>query len=201
MSQIIESYYPPAVETHDSGSSPPSPPEQFFLFDEVDRGSELLRIDEDRKASRHTGSILERRQELYDAICERLAAGVAIRKVCRIYGVGRNTVRAIVRRLEASGKMEPLKRRLAAKYGEVIELGTDFFLEKLEAGEVPVTAIPVAVGIFADKKALLEGEPTAILGKSDVKQISIDGVNGFWERMKRLKGQVLETAQIAAPGE
>lgn len=137
---------------------------QARLFDELDLGSELLGIEEDRRSNKHTGATLDRRAELRDAICLKLCEGVSIRSVCKEFGVGRNTVSKLVKRLEEAGRMEPYKKRVSAKLGQIVEAGTEEFLRKLDAGEVPVNVIPVAVGIFADKKALLDGEATTIVG-------------------------------------
>lgn len=137
---------------------------QAVLFDELDLGSELLRIEEDRASNKHTGGTLEKREELRDVICLRLVEGSSIRAVCKEYGVGRNTVSKLVKRLETAGKMEPYKKRVSSKLGAIVEAGADEFLRKLDAGEVPVNVIPVAVGIFSDKKALLDGEATVNVG-------------------------------------
>lgn len=139
--------------------------EQAELFDDLDAGCELLSIEADRTGGRHTGSTLERRAELRDAICLRLVSGVSQREVCRVFHVGRNTVAKLVERLEGQGKMEPYKKRMARKLGQVIEDCVEVFHEKLEKGLVPVQVLPIAAGIFADKRALLEGEPTSILGR------------------------------------
>lgn len=133
---------------------------QAFLFNEMDFGAELLVIEEDRSANRHTGGTLAKRTELRDAICEQLVEGVSVRQVCRKFGVGRNTVSKLVDRLERDGKMEPYKKRVSKRMGQIVESGTELLLEKLEDGTVPVSMLPVMVGIISDKKALIDGEPS-----------------------------------------
>ncbi len=134
---------------------------QAFLFDEVDLGRELLSIAEDKAGNCHTGTTLERRQALYDEICLRLAEGVSVRKIAKTYGVGRNTLGAIRERLVTSGKMEPYKKRVSASLARVIEGGLELLEEKIDKGDVPTNVLPVVVGVAVDKKALIDGEPTA----------------------------------------
>lgn len=167
-------------------------PKQPFLFDDVDAGCELLTIEADRAANKHTGSTLEKRVELFDEICLRLAAGVSMRNVARIYGVGRNTVAAIARKLEEAGKMEPYKKRMAGKLGVAIEMGTDLILEGMEKGLFPLQALPVAVGILSDKKALLDGEPTSILGKQAGAQLSQEEWDRYLANLPSAKAGVIE---------
>lgn len=163
---------PELVPLNDGTLSPEEFRRQAFLFDVLDLGSELLVIEEDRAANKHTGKTLERREELRDLICTRLCEGMSIRAVSRAYGVGRNTVSKLVQRLEAAGKMEPYKKRVSAKLGALVEAGVDAFMEKLANDEVPVNVIPVAVGIFSDKKALLDGEATTIVGTTAKPELS-----------------------------
>lgn len=171
---------------------------QAELFDRVDVGCELLSIEEDRAANKHTGSTLERREALRNEICERLCQGVSIRQVCREFApLGRNTVAALVRRLEASGKMEPYKKRMSAKMGQLVEMGTDLLLERAETGDIPTNVLPVMVGIFSDKKALIDGEPTTILEKRGNEEFSQAAYDRWLADLKRVK-EVPATVSIDA---
>ena len=75
--------------------------------------------------------------------------------------VSRNTVAGLIRRAEASGKVEPYKARVSARLGRAVEAGVECWTEAVEAGKISPSQIPVAVGIFADKKAMLDGEATS----------------------------------------
>ncbi len=174
------------------------PPQQSALFDEVDLGSELLSIEQDRATNKHTGSTLDRRQALRDEICMRLCSGLSQRRVAKLYGVGRNTVAALVDRLEKAGKMEPYKKRMAAKLGQGIEQGTDLLLERLEAGDVTTHDLPVVVGILSDKRALLLGDPTSI-----IESTSAPGLNqAAWDKVLEaitVESSVTIDSQSTAP--
>jgi transposase len=135
---------------------PPSDDDQPELFSDPDVGAELLRIESDAAAGKATGSTLAARIEMRDQICERLCGGMSIREVCRLYHVGRNTVSALVRRLESAGKMEPVKRRLAAKLSQVAEMSADLLLERIDGGDVPTNVLPISMGVACDKKAAME---------------------------------------------
>jgi hypothetical protein len=168
---------------------------QAALFSDLDLGSELLTIEQDAKAGRHTGTTLERRRELVEVICERLAGGMSIRDICKLYGVGRNTVSALMQRLEAAGRLEPYKKRIAAKLGLAVEMGMDRYLEALASGAVDPDKIPVAVGIFSDKRALLEGEPTVI---AEVRVLAPESINAWVDSLPRVMGEVIELPALPA---
>jgi transposase-like protein len=163
---------------------------QALLFDEIDAGSELLTIEQDRTANRHTGSTLERREELRAAICDRLCEGVSQRRIAREFGVSRNTLAKLIERLETAGKMEPHKKRMSRKLARVIEAGTEEFMTMLEEGRVPVNVLPVAVGIFSDKKALLDGEPTAIVTTTEKPAIQPADWDRWLESLPRANGPI-----------
>jgi transposase len=150
-SNVIELQPAPAVEL-----------EQSPLFDEIDVGSELLTIEEDEANGKyqHTATTLERRRALREDICERIVQGVSERQLARIYKVGRNTLRKLRIRLEQSGKLEPLKRRLAGKLGQVAELSADLCIERLESGDVQSNVLPIMMGVALDKKGQLEAGET-----------------------------------------
>lgn len=161
---------------------------QAALFDEVDVGRELLSIEEDKAAGKHTGTTLERRQVLFDEICMRLVEGVSQRTIARKYGVGRNTLAAMATRLEAAGKLEPYKKRVSRKLGLLVELGTDLMLERVERGDVPTNVLPVMVGIAFDKRALLENEPTAILGTQGKEEFTQAAYDRWLDALPQAKG-------------
>ena len=58
-------------------------------------------------------------------------------------------------------------------------------IERLEAGTVPSNVVSVMVGIFADKKALLDGDATVRVEHAGV-QVTVEMVRSEFERMKRL---------------
>lgn len=175
-------------------------PRQDFLFDPVDLGSELLTIDRDAQAGKHTGTTLERRRALYDEICLRLAEGVSMRKISKTYGVSRNTLAGIQQRLVTSGKMEPYKKRVSAKLGAVVEMSADLLMERLESGDVPTNVLPIAMGVASDKKALIDGEPTSIVVTAEVglNQESWDGFLAGISKPKEIEVTVTPVAPADA---
>lgn len=160
---------------------------ELFSTGEADDGRELLTVDADRAGSKHNGKTLERRERLRDEICLRLCEGLSQRAVCRIYGVGRNTIAALVSRLERDGKMEPYKKRMSARLARVIEAGTELFMERVEKGDVPTNVLPVAVGIFSDKKAMLDGEATVIVGQAARPELTQEGWDRWLAELPRAK--------------
>ena len=108
-----------------------------------------------------SGLLTERDQSLVDAILSSFVAGATQRQIAERYKVSRNTIAQMVRRAEADGRLEPYKARLSARLGRAVEAGIEHWTEAVEAGKVSASQIPVAVGIFTDKKLLLDGEATS----------------------------------------
>ena len=108
-----------------------------------------------------SGVLTERDQSLVDSILSSFVAGATQRQIAERFKVSRNTIAQMVRRAEADGRLEPYKARLSARLGRAVEAGIEHWTEAVEAGKVSASQIPVAVGIFTDKKLLLDGEATS----------------------------------------
>ena len=108
-----------------------------------------------------SGALTERDQKLVDAILSSFVAGATQRQIAERFKVSRNTIAQLVKRAEADGRLEPYKARLSARLGRAVEAGIEHWTEAVEAGKVSASQIPVAVGIFTDKKLLLDGEATS----------------------------------------
>ena len=108
-----------------------------------------------------SGALIERQAELVDVILERFAAGSSQREIARVFGISTNTVAGVVARATAAGRIEAYKTRVSAKLAGAIEGGIEVWTDALRAGLLNPAQIPLAVGIFSDKKALLDGEPTS----------------------------------------
>ena len=119
-----------------------------------------------------SGGIIERQAELVDVILERFASGASQREIARVFSVSTNTVAGIVSRATASGRIEAYKTRVSAKLAGAIEGGIEFWTDALRAGTLNPAQIPLAVGIFSDKKALLDGEATS---RVEVRQVEPSG--------------------------
>ena len=104
-------------------------------------------LDDDRKCLR---------------LVELMLMGCGTRKIAGVLHSSREAVRAARAALEAQGRILPLKERVVRLLGEVIELGAEQYEAALENDLVPVATIPIAVGIFCDKRALMLHTPTAI---------------------------------------
>lgn len=138
-----------------------APPQQLF-FAEAGQTAFFAGEDSDqaRRYAAHTGTTAERRGEIIETALEMVLQGHSQRQVAHLMRLSRNTLAVLMRRWEQEGRLEPLKQRISARLGRAIEAGVEAWTDALEAGAVPVQTIPVAVGIFTDKKALLDGEAT-----------------------------------------
>lgn len=157
-------------------------PSAPWLFDEEQlptRPEVLTAVREQRY--RHTGARFLADEQLALRLVELLTVGWGVKRIARELEVSPETVRAAREELVRQCKLGPYKERVAAIMQEVVELGTDKYLEALQNGDVPAAQIPVGVGIFADKRALLLGEPTVVAGGLGVggKALSLEKLNAW----------------------
>ena len=108
----------------------------------------------------HTGKSLQRDPEQLRAMLEDFLAGLSERELSRRYHVGRNTLRAGLRELEAAGKLEPLKKRVSDRLLRLGQLAIGAAEQALEAGDIDPRALPALIGVPLEKAALLAGEAT-----------------------------------------
>lgn len=114
------------------------------------------------KAFVHTGKIVTKDDEFCDEVCRAILAGAKSRAVARHFRISRNSIRAITAHMEAAGKLEPLKQRLAADCFYAAGLGIENSIELLHQGKFPAAVLPTLVGVFMDKGLLLTGSATVI---------------------------------------
>lgn len=130
-----------------------------------------------------SGKIVEQDREKVDAVLMAFASGIGKKRIARAFGLSPHTVRGIVQRAEAAGKIAPYKQRMSVRLAQAIELGVEQYIEALEEGKIAPGQIPVGVGILTDKKALLDGEATSRVERTDGPSLA-----EVIERMKRAKG-------------
>jgi len=153
---------------------PPLP----VVLDAVDE--RLLAVVDQRPE--FSGERVERDVQLVDAVLGAFAGGVSQRRIAAAFKLSRNTVAALIRRAEDAGRIEPYKGRLSGKLARAIEAGLEQWTDAVEAGQLSAGQIPVAVGIFQDKKLLLDGEATSRVEHQE--RVNVEDV---MERLRRLR--------------
>ncbi len=124
------------------------------------QGLELLSIDADRAANRCTAAGLDARTELRAAILHCIAEGrLGTRRIADVFGVSRETVRALWRKAAESQELDHYKKEAAASYGHLARLGVERMIEEID--DMPRASLPVLAAIATDKHALLSGGVTA----------------------------------------
>ena len=153
-----------------------SPPEQQDLFPEL----ELPLVEAaKRKTFVHTGAFISRDEALCQDICTDLIAGISRRAIALRFGVSRHTVNAIREIFEARGEMEPLKKEVARRLDRCVIFGLENLEHALATNGLPASQLSVACGIILDKKAALEGQPTARIEHVTVRRPSHEELNAW----------------------
>ncbi len=134
------------------------PAPELFLPEAVESG--LVEIA-GKPRGQFSGVLIEKQAALVDVILERFAAGASQREIARVFSISTNTVAGVVARATSCGRIEAYKTRVSAKLAGAIEGGIEVWTDALRAGTLNPAQIPLAVGIFSDKKALLDGEATS----------------------------------------
>ena len=135
----------------------PTEAEQLVLWE---AGAELLTLDQDEHAKRYTAEQVSKNREKYRSICRALAEGIGKLRISRAYGVSIHTVLAIANREPALVAAE--KRLLSRLYSHILSLSGERYYEALVLNTIPAAQLPIGHGIFSDKKARLDGEPTSL---------------------------------------
>ena len=150
-----------------------------------DPGWELLVSPEDKKVKYHfTAERVAQDQERYRAVIECLGMNMPARLIAKAFKVHHRVVAAIIIREKTS--IDALKKDLGELMLKASGLAVQEFIGHLAAGNVDPKTAAIAAGIFAQNGSLLTGSPTAIIGQ-EKPSLTIEAVNGFWERINRLK--------------
>lgn len=178
---------------NESEQVPPAVPAQRDFFDDGSFGVELATIDKPEVAKRYTGEQLEARTAVRDAVVRALAEGVGILRIARMLraqgiAIGEHSIMALRDRRADLVAIE--KKQLSQQLGRILKLSADKYETALVADKVPAVQIPVAFGIFADKKAALDGEASLVIEHRHTVDASADAFARKLEEMKRAKAQV-----------
>jgi hypothetical protein len=128
--------------------------QQPSLFTELEM--DLLTLDREQTRKRYTAASLERQVGKRDAILRALAEGHGLLRIAKAFGVSHHLVSALRDTRPELVAIE--KKQLSGQIGRILKMSADRFEEALEHRLVPPGQIPVAFGIFADKKAMIDGE-------------------------------------------
>jgi len=149
----------------------------------------------------HNGRYTLNDEVLCAEIAERVLTGLSNRAIARLLRVSRSTVRAVMFVLEERGKLGPLKQRLSRKLGYALELCVDRSIEALEDNKVPMNVLPILGGVWFDKKALIDGDPTARVEHGQAETVSIESFKAWLAELKANRGahEVESSAPTAIP--
>jgi hypothetical protein len=166
----------PDVEVLDAGLIPGQPD----LFPDLNL-VELARAwePEQRREFAHTGATVSKNAQLCDAVCEAVLLRHSVREIARAFRISRHSVTAIMGVLEARGKVEPIKRRLGFKLGDLAEECADDLIEAVRNRAVPHNVVAIAMGIALDKKAMLDAEPVGVVAVAVQEELRIENVNAL----------------------
>jgi len=145
----------------------------------------------------HTGKIRGRDAALVAEVSRWILAGVSVSRVAAKFGISRNTVGALMRIAESSGKLEQEKARLAAGFIDIAMLCSENFRAKLLANEVPAQCLMVGAGIAADKAMSLTGQASVVI---EHKRTGLDEerANVWLERLRAMRDQVIDVSSEPA---
>jgi hypothetical protein len=164
-----------------------------FLFDEANLPVRNELIERVRRYQ-HTGARLLEDDELTVKVIGLLMMDTPIKTIATNLNISPKTIRAARDELVKQGKLAPYKERVVRLFEQIIETGSENYLEALEKGTIRPDQLPVGLGIFFDKRALALGEPTsigAVAGLGDAKrELSVEALNAFVAELSDAKSGV-----------
>ena len=164
----------------------------LFAEDEL----RLLTLDQPEMRRQYTAVSLARDTAKREAICRALAEGHGLLRIARAFGVSHHLVSAL---RDARPDLVAIeKKQLSGQIGRILKMSADRYEEALAAGAVPVGQIPVSFGIFSDKKASLDGDPSLVIEHRHTLQGG--SVADFEAKLASMKRASVNTALCANDG-
>jgi hypothetical protein len=162
--------------------------EQADFFDDGLLGIELATLDKPQK--RYTAVELEKRVVVRDMVCRLLAEGVGIMRIAkslRAQGIeiGERSIMALRDRRPDLVAIE--KKQLSTGLARVLKLSLETYEDALINKKIPATQIPIAFGIFSDKKAALDGDASLVIEHRHTIAQSADGFLAKLQAIKQAK--------------
>lgn len=151
-----------------------------LTFPEIEEGLvELVR----RKSFVHTGAFVSRDEELCRAVCTELLTGLSRRVIASRHGISRNTVNSIREVMEARGEMEPLKKEIARRLDRCVIYSLENLEEAMAKGMIAPGQLPIATAVLLDKKAALDGLPTARIEHVTARKVTHEELNAWLDSL------------------
>ena len=150
---------------------------ELFAPDVLPAGWDIL----PEQQHRFTGERVARNRERYLAIAHALAEGLGVRQIARAFGCSAHTVARV--RETANEVVAAEKEHVSRKLGTLIRMSLERFEEGLVNREIHPSQLPVAIGIFTDKKLLLEGGVTSRVEHTN-REISVEVVERALRSLK-----------------
>jgi len=144
----------------------------------------------DRSGEYSGERLYKQRPQTYRLIVEALGAGLGIKAIARTLHVSRNTVRAVRDRERPA--VDPLLKRTTHNLRRFSDLAAERLIEEID--DIPLSALPIAMGIATEKAQLLEGQATSRVERRAAEP-SIDDVRSY------LQGLPSAGGEMGLPGE
>jgi hypothetical protein len=155
-------------------------------LEELPEGWELLYSGEDQQKKWHfTAERVAQNKERYEALVQAIGMGAPADLICRVFKVHHRTLAAIAVRDKSC--IDDIKKSTGELMLKAAGLSVSSYLQDLMAGTVDPKTKSIAAGIFSQNGLLLLGQATAIVEHGARPELTVDAVNGFWERLKRVK--------------
>ncbi len=157
----------------------------------------------DPSATRSTGKQLKQKDPMrYEALLRAVKEGVPRGSLVRIFGVGAETVSAIIK---TEGLQADEKSAVLQEFRATRDLCLSGFKDAVQNGEVKGEKLAVPIGILSDKIAQLEGTPSQIVEHRAVLD-TFDGCNALIDQCKPAKAcdegaSVVLEAEEVSPNE
>lgn len=178
-------------------ASPAASDTPFFpaLQEEFDQGL----VELARHRHEWNASLLSRDQERCEAICRDLMSGISRRLIAKRYGISRNSIHAIWEVLAERGGVEPLNKEIARRLNRCVTFSLENLEHALANNAIAAGSLPVATAILLDKKAQLDGLPTARIEHITTRRPSHEELNAWLERLPSANAQPGASDSGSAP--
>lgn len=135
------------------------------------------------KAYVHSGAFVSRDEELCRSVCTDLLTGLSRRAIAARHGISRNSVNAIREVMEARGDLEPLRKEIARRLDRCVIYSLENLEDATAKNLIAAGQLPIATAVLLDKKAALDGLPTARIEHVSARRMSHEELNAWLESL------------------
>ena len=161
--------------------------------------AELVEVVRQSNKPSYTGKTAVKNHERAQAICRAILSGMGVCATASTFKVSTRTVHNIMRILRERGELQPMAAEILSKLDQIIDVGTEVWLDALERGKISPGQVPIPVLAAIDKRAQLSAGIVLGTGRTE-REIRSSDVESAFALVKGVKAVDVTPAAVQSDG-